>query len=310
LVIEGSPSGTQTVGFPDLESPSLKTIRTFLTIIDAHTVVVTLLALVSTYLALSLELWADMPADIISVAVIFPIVFSIHAAYNRREESLRYLASLRSHANGLYFAHRDWVRSGSPGDHEARARESLGSCLSAVRRHLRSSATNHEVSAAAVHGHFSELSLSLERLRDDGVNGSELGRANQYLRAMMMDFELLRNIASYRTPVPLRAYSRVFLNTFPILFGPYFASLSRDYYASMGYAVAALYSLVLVSLDNIQERLENPFDADGMDDVRLDELVIADVLPVPPGEVPPNRRGGVASTRGQPVEGAGVSATA
>jgi predicted membrane chloride channel (bestrophin family) len=61
----------------------LTTTWTFLTIIDTHTVVVTLLAVVSTYLALSLELGADMPADLISVAVIFPIVFSINAAYTR-----------------------------------------------------------------------------------------------------------------------------------------------------------------------------------------------------------------------------------
>jgi hypothetical protein len=35
--------------------------------------------------------------------------------------------------------------------------------------------------------------------------------------------------------------------------------------------VAVLYSVVLVSLDNIQEHLEHPFDAVGVDDVRLHE---------------------------------------
>jgi hypothetical protein len=37
-----------------------------------------------------------------------------------------------------------------------------------------------------------------------------------------------------------------------------------------GYVVAVLYTVVLVSLDNIQDDLENPFDGAGADDLRLD----------------------------------------
>ena len=37
-----------------------------------------------------------------------------------------------------------------------------------------------------------------------------------------------------------------------------------------GYAVAVIYSLVLVTLDNIQEDLEDPYDGVGEDDVQLD----------------------------------------
>jgi hypothetical protein len=39
---------------------------------------------------------------------------------------------------------------------------------------------------------------------------------------------------------------------------------------AVGYGVAIIYSIVLVSLDNIQEDLENPFDREGEDDVDLD----------------------------------------
>ncbi len=95
-------------------------------------------------------------------------------------------------------------------------------------------------------------------------------RMNQYLRAMIIEFERMNNIASYRTPVALRAYSRLFLNLFPILFGPYFANVAYPEYAYLGYMVAALYAMVLSSLDNIQDHLENPFDGVGPDDLQLD----------------------------------------
>ena len=70
---------------------------------------------------------------------------------------------------------------------------------------------------------------------------------------------------------PSKSYSDVFLAIFPILFSPYFASLSGDIYI-VGLVVAFVYSLVLVMLSNIQDNLENPFDMKGLDDLDMDKL--------------------------------------
>lgn len=82
-------------------------------------------------------------------------------------------------------------------------------------------------------------------------------------------FERMRNIYTYRTPLALRAYTQVFLNIFPVLFGPYFAFLSTQYFYASGFLVAILYCVVLTSLDNIQDELENPYDGIGNDDINL-----------------------------------------
>ena len=86
----------------------------------------------------------------------------------------------------------------------------------------------------------------------------------------MFEFERMRNVHLYRTPTALRAYSSIFLNAFPVLFAPYFAKVSNDYYYAAGYLVAAFYCLVLVGLNNIQEDLEHPYDQVGADDLNLD----------------------------------------
>ncbi len=86
----------------------------------------------------------------------------------------------------------------------------------------------------------------------------------------MESFEKMNNVACYRPPVSLRAHSRMFLNLFPIIFGPYFANLAFPAYPWVGFAVAALYAIVLVSLDNVQDHLENPFDSLGADDLKLE----------------------------------------
>lgn len=251
----------------------MKTIRNFWNIVDAHTVTVTILALGATFLCDHFGLAADIPTGLIGIAIIFPIVFSINAAYRRREEALKSFASLKSHALALYYAHRDWVPGGGEEQHAPRAREAVTGLLEKISDYFTNGkpvAGKEDPKLVEVYECFSGFSRSMESLREAKVPANEISRANQYLRAVMIEFERMRNILAYRTPVALRAYSRVFLNIFPVLFGPYFAHLGQEYYASAGYVVAALYSLVLVSLDNIQERLENPFDSVGQDDLKLD----------------------------------------
>jgi hypothetical protein len=53
----------------------------------------------------------------------------------------------------------------------------------------------------------------------------------------------------------------------PVLYGPYFATVSQDFSTGLEYMLPVLFSLVLVALDQIQEHLENPFDQIGEDDV-------------------------------------------
>ncbi|VAW43201.1 hypothetical protein MNBD_CHLOROFLEXI01-3159 [hydrothermal vent metagenome] len=142
--------------------------------------------------------------------------------------------------------------------------------LTAVSHHFATNLHDQSQTKQQIYDIFSDYSRSHELLREAGVPANEVSRANQYLRQLIIDFERMNNIARYRTPVTLRAYSRLFLNLFPILFGPSFANIAYPDHPSAGYVLALVYSLVLVSLDNIQDQLENPFDGVGADDLRLD----------------------------------------
>ena len=251
----------------------MKTLRNFATVLDHQTVIVTLLAIASTFVCQTFNVLAEIPTGLIGLAVVFPIVFSINAAYKRREDALMSFSGIKANAVSLYYAHRDWVpgEQDPNSEHSRRIRTLIESLLVSIKQDLTNGA-NSPQDLSKVYGVFSRMSLSHEQLRVGGVSGSELSRANQYLSNMMRDYELLRNIAMYRTPVTLRAYSSVFLNLFPIAFGPYFAFLCAESIAfpQVGYVVAVLYSLVLVSLDNLQEHLEDPFDGVGSDDIVLD----------------------------------------
>jgi len=65
----------------------MKTIKNFFRVFDHQTVIVTLLAVGATFFCRRYGLQAEIPAGLIGLAVVFPIVFSINAAYRRREEA-------------------------------------------------------------------------------------------------------------------------------------------------------------------------------------------------------------------------------
>jgi hypothetical protein len=247
----------------------VKTLKDFYQILDRHTLVITLLALASTYLCRSLGIMFSIPTDLIGIAVIFPLVFSISSAFKQREDVTSAFAGFRVNVMSLYYAHRDWPRDTSHHESGRRLSEDL---LRTVVKYFRSPPDSPESKTILqdIYKLFSAFSQSHERLRAAGVPANEISRANQYLTRMMESFERMNNVLIYRPPVALRAHSRMFLNLFPIIFGPYFANLAYPTYPWVGFAVAALYAIVLVSLDNVQDHLENPYDSIGADDLHLE----------------------------------------
>jgi predicted membrane chloride channel (bestrophin family) len=244
--------------------------KNFFKIVNFQTVIVTILSVIGTFICIKKEWYADLPSGLIGIAIIFPIVFSINAAYKRREEGLKYFSSLKASAIAFHYANRDWITVENSGLQEE-ANLLIQKLFKVIKEYFTAHPKNEdEKRFYAVYDMFSEFSLFNEKLRAAGVSNSEISRLNQYLRAMIIDFEKMRNIFLYKTPISLRAYSQIFLNLFPILYAPYFAEIGRTSFTIIGYIVAIIYSVVLVSLDNIQEDMENPYDQIGEDDIHLD----------------------------------------
>lgn len=90
-----------------------------------------------------------------------------------------------------------------------------------------------------------------------------------FLTDTMAAYETLSGISDYRTPVALKAFSKIFMTIFPIIFAPFFASLSSKFFL-VGLAVSFFYSIAFITPSNIQDNIENPFAGQGLDDLDLD----------------------------------------
>jgi hypothetical protein len=249
--------------------------KRFIEFITLQTFIIGAVAVVATWLCLRFDFKANIPMSIVGIAVIFPIVFAINAAFRRREQALGWLADLKGATMSLFFGYRDWVPPSDFGREELMAAgQTLSLTMTKVTNHLARPPARDEDRRQIlddIYDGFSRVSRLNERIRQAGVPANEISRANQYLTHIIRDFEKLTTIRDYRTPMALRGYWQVFLNLFPIFFAPLFAYLAVQFHSLIvGYGTAVLFTLVLVGLDNIQEKLENPFDQDSIDDIQLD----------------------------------------
>ncbi|MDH3351301.1 MAG: hypothetical protein OEM51_07115 [Gammaproteobacteria bacterium] len=261
-----------------LGTAMLRRLRTITLIINFKAIVVAALAVISTFLCLRFDITANFPLTLLATAIVFPIVFSINSAYKRREAALDDYGSLKSHGRAIYFATRDWLEKDDPMAQE-KCRVLLGKLFTSTRELFTGERDDMHEGEERVYANFSRLSRFIrEDLRQAGLASGEVSRCNQYLSKMLLAFEQIKHIYQYRTPRTLRAFSDIFIKVLPPLYGPYFAYIATDFSPYLTYVMPVLFALVLVSLDNIQEHLENPFDQVGQDDVMINAEKFVDRL--------------------------------
>lgn len=242
-------------------------IRRFFLIINLQTLIISALAVLSTALCIHYKFEAEFPLTLIATSIVFPIVFSIGGAYKRREDALKEYAAIKGYLRSIFYVSRDWL--------DQPKKENVDKMVDIISRFFQnfrvmfSQPTSElEKNEEKIYDNFSEISLYIKHeLRNEGLSSGECSRCNQYLQKMIISFESIKHIYQYRTPRTLRAFSNLFIKLLPILYGPYFAFEAESFSYGLEYVLPVLLTMILVSLDNIQEHLENPFDQVGEDDI-------------------------------------------
>ncbi len=246
----------------------MRVFKSIFLIINYKTFIITALAVISTWLCSKYHIVAEFPLTLVAIAIVFPVVFSIDSAYKRRERALSLLADFKAHVLSIYQASRDWVEVES--DYKDEIKAHLLEIYSSTRELFVSEPDAEKKAEKKIYSKLSEMSILLQKFRKLNLQSGEMSRVSQYISKITVSFENLKVILHYRTPVTLRAYSKVFIYSFPVIYGPYFASVAEKYSHGLEYMMPIIFSFILVSLDNIQSHLENPFDQIGEDDIKFD----------------------------------------
>lgn len=252
-----------------------------LSILSFNTLIALIFAVGSTLVSIYYGWKLDFPLTIIGIAVVFPIVFSIGGAYNRREVALMQYGIMKSMGRCIYMAARDWLRDSDDikNQHIIKIKTEISGifshCILLFQNRDNLAFTEEERN---IYAEFNKLSNSIEILRDRGLSGSEVSRVHSYLNKFLTAFESIKHIHQYRTPRTLRLYSKFFIYVILIALGPYFAMLAENQGFWISLLAPVLFAMVFTGLDNIQEHLENPFDQIGEDDIKINPEKFAKTL--------------------------------
>ena len=112
-----------------------------------------------------------------------------------------------------------------------------------------------------------------EHLKCLGVTTSEMSRARQFEFYIVEAIEKLRQFKTYRTPLALRAFGRIFTVIIPPFYAPSFAQLAINQNSlAVGIIFALLTPLCLTALLESLQALEDPFVGRvGLDGIDVDE---------------------------------------
>jgi len=212
---------------------------------------------------------------VVAVGTVFPVVFSIQAAYQNREKSLKYLDDIKATFIYMYFTFGEWDRLHS-GNAQSEVELVISNLVVDIMKVLRGESFGGEA-RESVHVVYdgwkklSALSHANPKVPPPWINGMSIS-----IRMAMSAFESVKSLKDYETPRGLRKLCYFLIMTTPILLAPYWANFCVDDpdEIEMGclasYFVGILYVIITSTLLHVQEALEDPFDGDGIDDIKWD----------------------------------------
>ena len=241
----------------------------YLAIIDRKTVSLAILCALVTYACFQFNYSYDLNITLFSIAIIFPLVFTIREAFKRRDNAIKFLSIFKSSINVVYhsFENNNKLTEEQKKEVHGHLHETTDLFLNA----LKSEDINIEPARLKLKEVFTFVNAHREFI--------SLSVAMKIFRFMKDAHEGIENtvgIKMHGTPVSLRAYCLVFIYLFPLIYTPSLVNSLTDVPQWIVYLISILHGFILISLYNVQEHMEDPFDQVGLDDIKLDEFDFRD----------------------------------
>ena len=236
----------------------------YLTIINYRTIISLAIAIVTLFFAYKFELNFNIDLTLLSIAIIFPLVFNIRGAFRRREKALEHLSQFRSALktiHNLFMSNPNLVEEN---------KQELTNILSEISDktidHLRNNTENTIELDQCINKIFDFINTN-----QDQISSRLKDKIFRFVSDLHESVENLNAIHVHRTPISLKAYCEYFIYIFPFIYSPAIIyKIGVESPVWITYFVVIFSQFMLISLYNIQDQLEYPFDDVGMDDINLE----------------------------------------
>lgn len=240
-------------------------VEKYVSILDRKTWVVLLISIAVTYVCLKQNYRSDVNLTLFSLAVIFPLVFTIREAFKRRDNAIALLSLFKSSLSATYFC----CASNRKLDDERT--QYVGGELELLSNLFFETLYSDKSKFDTVRKKLDEISFFISE-HDEYFSSSTAIKLFRFLKDARESMENVFGLSTHGTPVSLRAYCLVFIYAFPLIFVPSLVAQISNYSDLAIFMVSATPGFILVTLYNIQERMEDPFDQSGLDDIKIEEF--------------------------------------
>lgn len=226
------------------------------------------ISVVVTFVFYKFDFKFNLDLTLLSIAIIFPLVFAIRTSFRRREKALEHLSEFRSSLKTLYYFFNSNEKLNEDDVQEIKG------ILTEISTTTLSNLKSKEFDVK----NFDDVLNKVYQYTLDNNDSIPRNLRDKVFRFMKDLHESIENvfaIHAHRTPISLKAYCELFIYVFPFLYVPtiiYNIGIENSQYVV--YSIVALTQFILISLYNIQNQLEYPFDNIGMDDIKLDGFMI------------------------------------
>lgn len=253
--------------------------RKYFAIMNYRTVIAVVISIIATWLCYRYKLIFNLDLSIISIGVVFPLVFTLGSAFNRREKALEHLGRTKGALSAITYC---FSTSKVNEEEKQKINTQIKNVKAELIAFLHSQNADKSKLTAAIHK-IQEFILLHRGSLGRGVSM----KVFKLMRDVIMGVENSISIKSHGTPKSIRAYCELFIYAFPFFYAPSLISnihypdtlpselmASWDFYTIIVFGLNMVISFFLISLFNIQEQIEDPFDGDGLDDIKLDNYIL------------------------------------
>ena len=237
----------------------------YLIILNFRTLFALSISFFTPFIAYRYDIIYDIDLTLISIAIIFPLVFAIRGAFRRREKALEHLSLFRASLKTV----ENIISSSKLESPEVKKGiELINNSNTGLFDFLSSSDSSTEI-------HDNNINQIYEFLKTkkNVIGGGTVQKAIRFLKDTVDSADNLVGIHRHRTPISLKAYCLIFVYIFPLVYTPtiiYKIGVENPYFLT--YFVVILSEFILISLYNIQDQMEYPFDKEGLDDINLNDF--------------------------------------
>jgi len=236
----------------------------FLVIINLRTLIALVIALVTLWISYRFKLSYNIDLTLLSIAIIFPLVFNIRGSFKRRERALEYLSQFRSALLTLNYYFKN--ASKLTDDDQMEISNILLEISNKLTAHLgRSDYSTKEIDDS-VRKIFNFITD-----KDKLIPSRYKVRIFSFMNKLHESIENLHAVHVHRTVISLKAYCEYTIYLFPLIYVPtiiYHMGMETSKW--IAFFTVLFTEFILISLFNIQDQIEYPFDKVGMDDIKLE----------------------------------------